>query len=225
MVIMNTRTEEYLLSKIRGIYKSFDLGHNEKHFDEVFYGMKRILENEETPEYVREKSDVLLIAAAYHDTGLLIERENHEKFSVIIFRNDHEFRQICQMSDDDRELVEKIIGEHRSRYSDTTGFSNYLKDADKVSGLNILRSTERVVGFNIMKWVDTNKTLTAVEYDSLVEKCMSVIETRAEFRGFRTNAANKAFEKEINEFVSIRDDKNAYESVVKSWINSMIKHS
>ena len=225
MVIMNTRTEEYLLSKIRGIYKSFDLGHNEKHFDEVFYGMKRILENEETPEYVREKSDVLLIAAAYHDTGLLIERENHEKFSVIIFRNDHEFRQICQMSDDDRELVENIIGEHRSRYSDTTGFSNYLKDADKVSGLNMFRSTERVVGFNIMKWVDNKKPITDVERDALVEKCMSVIENRAEFRGFRTNAANKAFEKEINEFVSIKDDRGVYENNIKTWINSMIKLS
>lgn len=198
---MKTIVESYLLTQVRGYYKTFDLGHDTRHFDEVYDAMKRIVDDPTTPTTVKEKRDILLIAAAYHDTGMLIERERHEMFSVSIFENDRAFHTLAKLCREDIALIKTIISEHRSKAVVSTELSYYLKDADKVSGLTESRTVERVVGYHMKPILDEINqgtwTLDRSRIESVEKESLERIHNRAKFHGFQTEAARHSYKEEI----------------------------
>lgn len=117
---------EYLYTHVRQIYKSFDGGHNENHFDEVVKAADELANRLSMSERDRL---LVNIAAAYHDVGRMIDDRRHEEYSVIIFNNDFNMKR--WLNQDEMQLVSNTINEHRSNKGASTVFSKILKDADK----------------------------------------------------------------------------------------------
>lgn len=146
---MNKKLDRYLITKIRSIYKNFDRAHDERHFDEVYLSISRCIEsgliNNVNPE-------IMLTAAAFHDVGCKIDREEHEIYSVELLKEDKRIKEF--FNDEDINFISQIILHHRkSRYKDDdTNFNLYellLRDADNISSYRRERALYRVVGFNI----------------------------------------------------------------------------
>lgn len=134
----------YLFSTVRGYYATMDGCHDTEHFDEVFNAAQSIAKHLElTPD---EKL-IVLISAAYHDVGRLIEDKRHEEFSVTIFNNDRNMRR--WLTRDERQIVSNTINEHRSSKGASSIYSKILKDADKIGSIDRDRLITRVVRYNI----------------------------------------------------------------------------
>lgn len=134
--------KEYL-NNIRNIYKEFDTGHDERHYDEVvIFGLntaKRL--NDPTIDM-----SILITVLAFHDIGRIVGDQNHEVYSATILARNHTVQSL--FSSEEIELMQKIVKEHRSRNTATTIYSKILKDADKIPSSYLMRRLYRIVGYN-----------------------------------------------------------------------------
>ena len=158
---------EYLYTHVRRMYMSFDGGHDEHHFDEVYRAAG------ELAHHLNLSDDEVLfaeIAAAYHDVGRLINDQRHEEYSVIIFNNDYNMK--SWLNQDEMQLVSNTIAEHRSNKGASTILSKILKDADKAySIINRDRWITRIVRANVDR---TNIPMNSPVFKSIItEKCMA----------------------------------------------------
>jgi len=105
--------------RVRSIYEMFDRCHDTRHFDEVFAAASYIVDNMNTNDSIIESA--ILLSAAYHDTGRLINEWNHHAFSVIIIRNDKSLKEfmMTHMADIYEPAIElacQMIFYHRRKY-------------------------------------------------------------------------------------------------------------
>lgn len=156
--IIREELENYLINNIRTVYENFDRAHDIRHFDEVFLSVLRCLKsgmiNDVNPE-------IMLAAAAYHDVGCIINRDDHEINSVYILNKDKKMKEF--FDEDEIAHISKIITHHRkSKYKDDdNNFDIYellLRDADSISTYRRARALYRVVGFNIDNYKDEGWT-------------------------------------------------------------------
>jgi hypothetical protein len=154
---------KYYVTEVRQYYSSFDLCHDEKHFDEVYNEIIHLTTEGVASGMISLNVKRLAIAAAaYHDIGrnLYISREpecddGHEARAVemITYKDDTVVNYLHEnFSKVELEIIKKAILEHRSKAEKTNEISKLVKDADNVARRNPNRFIQRVVGYNFSKW-------------------------------------------------------------------------
>lgn len=146
--------DEWLIEHIRPYYKTFDRCHNEDHFDEVYNAMKLMLKS---GAYDKDTWVIGLVAAAYHDTGRIVNDKEHEKYSTKVLSRDMQFKafmtELFGIHYYDEIMIHCLaaIKHHRHRKKTTIEIESMLQDADKVSHTNKERATRRAIYFYIDK--------------------------------------------------------------------------
>lgn len=115
---------------------------------------------------------ILFTAAAYHDIGRMIDQDEHEVYSVIIFRNDRNITKY--FTEYEINLISAIISDHRSKKAATTEYSKIIKDADKVmTWYNDKRSIYKPVAYNSEHYPEY-----AVDDETLVKRVKEIFERK-----------------------------------------------
>ena len=83
---IRSELRDYVEAKIIPCYRSFDKAHQEDHARMV------IRQALELAEQLGVDHELLYVAAAYHDTGLVEGRERHHLVSGAIIRSDRQLR-------------------------------------------------------------------------------------------------------------------------------------
>lgn len=108
-------------------YEGFDAGHSRDHV------MTVISQSMSLAEYYPEVDRcLLLIAAAYHDLGLINGRENHHKDSARIIRDDQRLQQ--WFSEDEINTIADAAEDHRasSDHEPRTIYGRIVAEADRI---------------------------------------------------------------------------------------------
>lgn len=162
---------KFYTTKVRDLYLQMDLGHDEKHFDEVYneawrLGFFDFIAGLITIDDVR----IIMAAAAYHDIGRVISNKNHEQIAVDAIMNfdsdnkDSIFYDVVKylydnFTDENIKFICEIISQHRSKAKATSELAAIVKDADKIGRTDMNRFLYRLVGYNIEKIIDDNVCL------------------------------------------------------------------
>lgn len=116
---------DYVERVIIPLYDGFDAGHGRDHVQSV------ILEALRLSEFYPVRTDIIYTAAAYHDTGLSVDRKTHHLESGRIIRNDTGLNQ--WFSRDDIELIAQAAEDHRasSDHEPRSIYGRIVAEADR----------------------------------------------------------------------------------------------
>ena len=123
--VMNRELREYIEERIIPMYDGFDAGHGREHVTAVVKEALRLAGFYDVDE------DMVYAAAAYHDTGLCVDRKTHHLESGRIIREDMELRQWftdCQV-----EVIAQAAEDHRasSDHEPRTIYGKIIAEADR----------------------------------------------------------------------------------------------
>lgn len=118
---------EFVEREIVPRYDSFDAGHGRDHVQTVISQALALAEF-----YPEVDRCVLLIAAAYHDLGLVNGREHHHTDSARIVREDQRLRQ--WFSDEEIDTIADAAEDHRasSGHEPRTLYGRIVAEADRI---------------------------------------------------------------------------------------------
>lgn len=105
--MINEELEKYIKKKIFPMYLNNDGGHDINH---IKYVINRSLKFASMIEGIN--LDMVYVVAAYHDVGEGIDRENHEKVSSKILRNDLELRKY--FTEEEIDIMCDAVLDHRA---------------------------------------------------------------------------------------------------------------
>lgn len=145
--------QKFVFDEIVPKYAGFDPAHKEDHaltvIEQAMLLMDRMsawraAQNEETASYWQEvpEREMLFIAAACHDLGLVNGRERHHLDSGIIIRNDPRLRQ--WFTEEDIETIAQAAEDHRAsgKSAPRSIYGKIVAEADRViDGETIIRRT------------------------------------------------------------------------------------
>lgn len=116
---------DYVEREIIPLYDGFDAGHGRDHVQSV------ILEALRLSEFYPVRTDIIYTAAAYHDTGLSVDRKTHHLESGRIIRNDTGLNQ--WFIRDDIELIAQAAEDHRasSDHEPRSIYGRIVAEADR----------------------------------------------------------------------------------------------
>ena len=116
---------DYVEREIIPLYDGFDAGHGRDHVQSV------ILEALRLSVFYPVRTDIIYTAAAYHDTGLSVDRKTHHLESGRIIRNDTGLNQ--WFSRDDIELIAQAAEDHRasSDHEPRSIYGRLVAEADR----------------------------------------------------------------------------------------------
>lgn len=116
---------DYVEREIIPLYDGFDAGHGRDHVQSV------ILEALRLSEFYQVRTDIIYTAAAYHDTGLRVDRKTHHLESGRIIRNDTGLNQ--WFSRDEIELIAQAAEDHRasSDHEPRSIYGRIVAEADR----------------------------------------------------------------------------------------------
>ena len=118
---------EFVEREIVPRYDAFDAGHNRDHVLTVISQSLRLAEY--YPELDR---CIVLVAAAYHDLGLVNGREHHHTDSALIIRGDERLRQ--WFNDEEIDTIANAAEDHRasSSHAPRTLYGRIVAEADRI---------------------------------------------------------------------------------------------
>ena len=145
--------QKFVFDEIVPKYAGFDPAHKEDHaltvIEQAMLLMDRMsdwraAQNEETASNWQEvpEREMLFIAAACHDLGLVNGRERHHLDSGIIIRNDPRLRQ--WFTEEDIETIAQAAEDHRAsgKFAPRSIYGKIVAEADRViDGETIIRRT------------------------------------------------------------------------------------
>ena len=116
---------EYIDSHIIPMYDGFDAGHGREHVGAVVTEALRLA------GFYDVDADMVYAAAAYHDTGLCVDRKTHHLESGRIIREDRELRR--WFTDDQIEVIAQAAEDHRasSDHEPRTIYGRIIAEADR----------------------------------------------------------------------------------------------
>ncbi|MBR4433060.1 MAG: HD domain-containing protein, partial [Bacteroidaceae bacterium] len=126
----------YVEAEIIPCYRSFDKAHQEDHVRMV------IRQALELADKLGADRELLYVAAAYHDTGLVEGRERHHLVSGTIVRSDKRLRE--WFTEEEIELMAQAAEDHRasSDHEPRSIYGRILAEADRfIEGDTIVRRT------------------------------------------------------------------------------------
>ena len=114
-------------------YDSFDAGHNRDHVHTVISQAMTLAQY-----YPEVDRCILLVAAAYHDLGLINGREHHHTDSACIIREDSRLRQ--WFSEDEINTIADAAEDHRasSDHEPRTIYGRIVAEADRIIDTNTI---------------------------------------------------------------------------------------
>ena len=105
-VNMDKSLVEYIESAIIPMYDGFDAGHGREHVNAVVEEALRLA------EFYDVNADMVYAAAAYHDTGLSVDRKTHHLESGRIIREDRGLRR--WFTEQEIEVIAEAAEDHRA---------------------------------------------------------------------------------------------------------------
>ena len=171
--------DDYLKSEIRPMYKFYDFAHDTNHFDEVYETAKKLADADVfMGKLTNYDMYAVMIAAAYHDTGLLgrNNREDHEIYSKNFLNRDMDLLHLFLneapfILKPDINLIYKkakiAIINHRTSKDASCEIDQILKDADSVSLLDINRTLSRICDYYMMHQYTEKETADKIVRDRL----------------------------------------------------------
>ena len=136
---MDKVLKEYILKQIKPKYKNFDKGHNISHFNFVTNNCisyaKQLIQKGENIDL-----DIAYIVGAFHDIGLMIEREGHAKHSAEIVRDDAMLKKYY--SDETINMIAEAVEDHSSHlsYEPRSIYGKIVADADRNNSVYLVFS-------------------------------------------------------------------------------------
>ena len=118
---------EFIEREIVPRYDAFDAGHNRDHVHTVMSQALSLAQY-----YPEVDRCMLLVAAAYHDLGLINGREHHHTDSAHIIRQDERLRQ--WFSDEEINTISDAAEDHRasSNHEPRTIYGRIVAEADRI---------------------------------------------------------------------------------------------
>lgn len=122
---MEKDLKEYVERNIIPMYDMFDAGHGRNHAYAVIREALRLA------GYYDVNSDMVYVAAAFHDTGLRVDRKTHHLESGRIIREDRALRR--WFSEDEIEIIAQAAEDHRasSDHEPRSIYGKIIAEADR----------------------------------------------------------------------------------------------
>ena len=146
--------EQYIYQEIVPRYSAFDDAHKEDHALTVIQQALNLLEASDSPDEIDR--DILMMAAACHDLGLINGRDNHHTDSGTIIRSDTRLRE--WFSEEEIEIIAQAAEDHRAsgKNPPRTIYGMIVAEADRViDGETIIR---RTIQFGFKHYPDLDRT-------------------------------------------------------------------
>lgn len=140
---------EYIEKEILPRYDSFDKAHQRDHADYV------IRQSLELAVHYDVDMDMVYAVAAYHDTGLAVDRKTHHLESGRIVREDRRLEE--WFSREQIEIMAQAVEDHRasSDHEPRSIYGKIVAEADRqIDGMTILR---RTVQFGLSHYPELDK--------------------------------------------------------------------
>lgn len=139
--MINQELVKHVEDNIIPMYNTFDKAHDEVHVRQV---IKNSLEM--AGEYDLDKN-IIYAAAAYHDTGLQVERARHEEHSRDFLYTDKKLKEF--FSEDQMQIIADAVLTHRAscKTEPKTIYGKVIADAD--NDLDPERIIERMVLYSL----------------------------------------------------------------------------
>lgn len=141
--------KEYIESTILPQYDRFDKAHRRDHADHV------IRQSLELAGHYEVDMDMVYAIAAYHDTGLAVDRKTHHLESGRIVREDMNLKR--WFSATQIETIAEAVEDHRasSDHEPRSIYGKIVAEADRqIDGMTILR---RTIQFGLSHYPDLDK--------------------------------------------------------------------
>lgn len=118
---------DFIEREIVPLYDKFDAGHDRNHVEMVMSGALGLAQY-----YPEVDHCILLVAAAYHDLGLVNGRDHHHTDSALILREDERLRQ--WFSDEEINTIADAAEDHRasSDHEPRTIYGRIVAEADRI---------------------------------------------------------------------------------------------
>ena len=122
---MNKELVEYVEGRIIPMYDGFDAGHGREHVNAVAQEALRLA------TFYDVNEEMVYAAAAYHDTGLCVDRKTHHLESGRIIREDRELDR--WFTPDQIEVIAQAAEDHRasSDHEPRTIYGKIIAEADR----------------------------------------------------------------------------------------------
>lgn len=146
--------EQYIYQEIVPRYSAFDDAHKEDHALTVIQQALNLLETSDRPDEIDR--NILMMAAACHDLGLINGRDNHHTDSGTIIRSDTRLRE--WFSKEEIEIIAQAAEDHRAsgKNPPRTIYGMIVAEADRViDGKTIIR---RTIQFGFKHYPDLDRT-------------------------------------------------------------------
>ena len=122
---MKKELKEYIEERIISMYDGFDAGHGREHVNAVVEEALRLAGFYDVDE------DMVYVAAAYHDTGLCVDRKTHHLESGRIIREDRGLRR--WFTEQEIEIIAQAAEDHRasSDHEPRSIYGKIIAEADR----------------------------------------------------------------------------------------------
>ena len=141
--------KRYIETEILPRYEAFDKAHQRDHADYV------IRQSLELAKHYDVDMDMVYAIAAYHDTGLAVDRKTHHLESGKVVRNDK--RLVEWFSEDQIEIMAQAVEDHRASNTNEPRsiYGKIVAEADRqIDGMTILR---RTIQFGLNHYPDLDR--------------------------------------------------------------------
>ena len=123
---MNQECIDYIESEILPRYASFDKAHQNDHVERVIQESLRLA------QFYEVNPDMVYVIAAYHDVGLVEERERHHLVSGCLLQAD---RKLCNwFSEEEIRVMKEAVEDHRAsnKHEPRSIYGKIVSEADRV---------------------------------------------------------------------------------------------
>ena len=141
--------KRYIETEILPRYEAFDKAHQKDHADYV------IRQSLELAKHYDVDMDMVYAIAAYHDTGLAVDRKTHHLESGKVVRNDK--RLVEWFTEDQIEIMAQAVEDHRAsnKNEPRSIYGKIVAEADRqIDGMTILR---RTIQFGLNHYPDLDR--------------------------------------------------------------------
>lgn len=141
--------KSYIENKILPLYDSFDKAHRKDHVGYVISESLRLASHYDV------NMDMVYAIAAYHDTGLMVDRKTHHIESGKIIRNDKRLPE--WFTAEQIETMAQAVEDHRASntHEPRSIYGKIVAEADRqIDGMTILR---RTIQFGLKHYPDHDK--------------------------------------------------------------------
>ncbi len=207
--MLNKDLVNYIEKNIFIKYEKF-YAHGMLHINNVIKNMLMLA------DYYNLDKNMAYVVAVYHDSGLSVDRENHEREAGKILANDIELKKY--FNEDEIKIMKEAVEDHRgSRKTRPRNFyGECVSDSDRDFDINIL--AKRQIGMSIKNYPEL------ITFDEHFERCYKYICERINSDGkFNLWTNNPILVSERDKFQKEYLDKDYAKSVYKTAWDKMLE--